>query len=50
MQYIKDLINFCISILNISINLFGFEISLLNVFVYGLALSLVSWLIFGIFK
>lgn len=50
MEAFKTLINFCISILQISINLFGYHVSLFNVLVWGLAIYFVLRLVFGIFK
>lgn len=50
MEILKTLIDFCISMLKISINLFGYEISLFSVFIWGLAIFIVTWILFGIFK
>lgn len=50
MEMIKVIIDLCMSILQISINLFGYHVSLLNVLVWGLAIFVVIWLLFGIFK
>lgn len=50
MTAIKSLIQLCITILQININLFGFNISLFAVLVWGLALIIVTWLLFGLFK
>lgn len=50
MGLLKGIIDLCMSLLNMSINLFGFHVSLSAVFIWCLAIFLVSWLVFGIFK
>lgn len=50
MSLIKSIIDLCIAVLQMNINLFGFQITLFSVFVWGLAIFIVVWLLFGIFK
>lgn len=50
MSVIKAILDLCLSILQININLFGFSVNLLSVFIWGLAIYVVIWLLFGIFK
>lgn len=50
MNTIKLIIDFCISILNIEINLFGFNISMLGVLIYCIIAFLLSLLLFGLLK
>lgn len=50
MQSVKTIINFCTSILNISINLFGYDISLMMCLVFFSVLFLIVYFIFGLFK
>lgn len=50
MTAIKVIIDTMISILTMNINLFGYNISLMNVAVYGVLGSLILWFIFRLFK
>lgn len=50
MNYLKSLMQLCITILQTNINLFGFNISLFAVLVWSLAIFTVAWLLFGLFK
>lgn len=50
MSSLKGIIDLCISLLNMQINLFGFRVSLAAVFIWGLAIYIIVWLVFGIFK
>lgn len=50
MNNVKVVIDTCYSILNISIYLCGYHITLWQVFIFGLIGFLLLWLIFGILK
>lgn len=50
MTAIKSLIQLCMTILQININLFGYNVSLFAVLVWGLAIIAVTWFLFGLFK
>lgn len=50
MTAIKVIIDAMISILTMNINLFGYNISLMNVAVYGVLGSLILWFVFRLFK
>lgn len=50
MNNVKIIIGFCYNLLNISINLFGYNISLLNVLIWGGLVCVVVWLFYGIMK
>lgn len=50
MELIKMILDLCMVVLQHKIYLFGFSVSLLNVLVWGLAIFLVVYLLFGIFK
>ena len=50
MSILKSIIDLCISLLSMKINLFGFNVTLSAVFIWGLAVFMLTWLLFGIFK
>lgn len=50
MTAIKNLIQLCITILQVNFNLFGYNVSLFAMLVWGLAIFVVAWLLFGLFK
>lgn len=50
MEILKALINFCILMLKINISLFGYHVSLFGVFIWGMSIFAVTWILFGIFK
>lgn len=50
MAAIKTLIQLCMTILQINIDLFGYNVSLFAVLAWGLAIIAVTWLLFGLFK
>lgn len=50
MEVVKAVISFCTFLLKMNINLFGYQISLLGVFIWGMAIFVVTWVLFGIFK
>lgn len=50
MSAVKSIINLCMTVMQYQINLFGYHVSLFAVFVWGLAIFLITWFLFGIFK
>lgn len=50
MNVMKSIFDLCIVVLEYKIYLFGFHVSLLSVFVWGLAIYIIVYLLFGIFK
>lgn len=50
MGIVKSIFDLCTVILQHKIYLFGFHVSLFNVFVWGLAIFIIVYLLFGIFK
>lgn len=50
MQDIKLIIDFCYRVMNISINLYGYSISLWQIFVFGILCYIVVWIFFGAMK
>lgn len=49
MQVVGDVIKFCTSVLMIKITLFGFDVSLWQVFAFGCVASIVMFLFYRIF-
>lgn len=47
MQNIKLIIDFCYRVLNISINLFGYGISMWQIFLFGILVYIVCYIFFG---
>lgn len=50
MEDFKSIILFIVSLLKIEFNVWGFNLSLWAIFVYGILASIVLWAIFKIFK
>lgn len=50
MENIKIIFDLCYEILCIKINLFGYNVSLLNVFAYSIAGAMVLFILFRILK
>lgn len=50
MENIKVIIDFCISVMNYKIDLFGYHVSLTSVMVYGIVGMLVARFFYGVFK
>ena len=50
MEIIKTLIDSAITIMSININLFGYNITLINVAIYGVLGSIVMWFVFRLFR
>lgn len=50
MSAMKVIIDSAINILTIEINLLGYEITLMNVAVYGIIGSIILWFIFRLFR
>lgn len=50
MNYISALITACFDMLNISINLFGFSVTLWQVFLFCALVYIVVYIFFGIMK
>lgn len=50
METIKVMVDFCTSIMNYEINLFGYHVSLTSVMVYGMVGVLVVRFFYGVFK
>lgn len=50
MGIVKTVVNLCTATLNISINLFGFDISLMQLLIYSVIAFILSYLLFGLFK
>lgn len=50
MDRIAGLLNFCFVVLNLSINLFGYSITMWQLFIFGGLVYIVVWLFFGMMR